>query len=72
MHDKVWDRCRNCYGTGEIDATLHPKRRCPVCEGMGYIRNSDWLSNVPEPTSGVEKPVRQPREINPKKPAKRD
>jgi hypothetical protein len=39
---------------------------------MGYIRNSDWLSNVPEPTSGVEKPVRQPGEVNPKKSAKRD
>jgi hypothetical protein len=55
MNKKVWDRCYHCNGTGKIHARLQPKRRCPACEGMGYIQKFVLAANVSEENSGTEK-----------------
>jgi DnaJ-class molecular chaperone len=73
MNEKVWDRCSNCYSTGKIrGGRLRPKRRCPACKGTGYVMNSLSVTGMLETMSEVEKTVRQPRQVKPKKPAKRD
>ena len=72
MNKKLWDRCGNCNATGKIHGGLRPKRRCPVCDGTGYVQPSASLTALPETKSAVEKTVRQRRRINPKKPTKRD
>jgi DnaJ-class molecular chaperone len=70
MNEKVWDRCGNCCGTGKIHGGLRPKRRCPACEGTGYVQTSVWVTNMPETISGVEKTVLQRRQVKPHKRAK--
>lgn len=40
MDKKVWDKCGHCNGRGKIQVGLRPKRRCPACEGIGYIQKS--------------------------------
>jgi hypothetical protein len=55
MNKKVWDRCGHCNGTGKIQARLQPKRRCPACEGMGYIQKSVLAANISEANSAAEK-----------------
>jgi hypothetical protein len=72
MNEKVWDRCSNCYGTGKITGRLRPKRRCPACEGTGYVPNSVWVIDMPETKPGAQKTVRQQRQVKPNKPAKRN
>ena len=55
MNKKVWDRCGHCNGTGKIHVRLQPKRRCPACEGMGYIQKFILAANTSEASSGAEK-----------------
>jgi len=69
-NEKVWGRCSNCYGTGKIAGMLRPKR-CPACEGTGYVQNSVWVIDIPETNSRAKKPILRRRRLKPKEPAKR-
>jgi DnaJ-class molecular chaperone len=61
MIKKIWDKCGDCNGRGKIHVSLQPKRRCPACEGMGYIQKS-VLAGISVEKSAASKSFPEPRQ----------